>query len=575
MTRSTFLCALALSLLLTAGSAHAFTADVNLWPIMVVDGDESGYDVRFLVPFGQFKNQDGEHVEALRPLYINRRKEGSSERSLDLVWPIANVATDGGGDLSWRAFPLFYNMDSDDEPDFAVFPLLWTWWQGASSDPSCGVVLAPAWAEWEKGERDWSGGVIPVYAQWRDGNDHGIWLVPLLWSRSRYSRTMAAFPLYLDVRRDDSRATWLAPVYWGRRGGRTRSLVVFPVFWHGRNSTVLFPLYWNFDHASLLMVPPIYGHQRGGDENWFFVLFPSYLQTNDEDYRTHRVLWPLLTWGGDGKDSNEFGLWPLYGRKHQAIADDDMNSDGGKRAWALFPLFWTGNWTNKHGHKADDGESRYSDTQRYVNLFPFLWVGNKENWREKDGERTWERAGKHFNVFPFLWCRSSELRYLNREDPEQRMERELNVFPLFWSGRSETRVLDESGEPTDQTRQDFYHWLLPLYTYNADENSKIFTAAWPLWRSADQEDMDQYSVLWRLMDARFYPDGDHRISVLWRGFRHETDGDSLKVDMFPFLTYRRPEPGTTQFQFLEGLFATGKEDGRRFLRLFWLPKVRL
>ncbi|MFC1835270.1 hypothetical protein ACFL2Q_11135, partial [Thermodesulfobacteriota bacterium] len=106
--------------------------------------------------------------------------------------------------------------------------------------------------------------------------------------------------------------------------GYSRCLTLF----HGRSD--LGQSYWGFF--------PFYGYtyRRYGVDNNLFFLFPLYYETTEDDIRTHRYLWPFITYADSpGRKSMKF--WPLFGQ--DAIRNEYFNQ------YLLWPLFQR---TKKH-----------------------------------------------------------------------------------------------------------------------------------------------------------------------------------------------------------------------------------
>ena len=547
--------------------------DLNLWPILMVDRDESGSDVRFLLPLGQFTNKDEEVVKAIRPLFIWHRKP-DGERSLDLPWPVFQTSIDAEGRHSWHVLPVFYESRDRGDRYLIVFPVAWSWWNTVKTPgESKGTIVGTGWYYGHYGPvTNWSQGVWPLYWFWHNRHGRGFWFMPIHWRADEgeksgrefdvapvfwawwdaerkegepkgvavgsawYSRDYGEdpdwngglLPLFGQWRKGERKGLLVAPFYWGRENGRTSSLVLFPLLWKTAETAVLFPLYWSFDDPGVTVVFPLYGRMK---DKWTFACWPAYLQTKAGDHRIHHVAWPILSWGRDEDGNRRFSLWPLLGEQsssHEWSGGAARN----RTRWALWPLIW-----------ATEGESC---------LAP------------KDEE---PEASLEFHET------AGELEALCARPPQDVAERRCrwskNVFPLYWSGGS-TRWLVSEGE----TGAKHHNWLLPLYTYNSSEDEKVLTVLWPLWRDADGEDRDRYSVLWRLFDARFYPNGDRNVSVLWRGYRNERKGEIHKVDVFPFISHRRTAPGEKRTQFLGGFFGFGKESDRSYVRVLYLPKLR-
>ena len=498
--------------------------DVYLWPLLTIDADETGSETRFLIPLGEISNKDGEMVRAVYPFFAWKRFDDGAG-STDVLWPLARFSRDADGSRERRVFPLLWGVDADRQRHAALFPLVWTWWHPFKRPgDEWGLVVVPAWnvQAYGEGKSDFRRGLAPLWWAWRGETDHGFWAMPVYWKEDEENRerVLGVLPFYLGWREGDDHGTWVLPVYREREGGNTSMLVVFPFYWRGEDSRVLFPFYWSYDDGKTRVLFPIYGRRKGGGSDFLLVLWPGYLRcSSDGEHFVHRVLWPLLKWGSDADGDSEFALWPLFGTEEYSWGSETYRREG-CRNWALWPLAWWGRSESTSRPKAREG----SDTAPQPTI-----------------------TRSHY----------------------------LDLGPLYWSRGSKTFELLENDEPGEQTGSEYRNWLLPLYTYDRDTERTVFTMVWPLWRDLDTEEMDQYSLLWRLFDARYYANGDKRVSVLWRGYRNEKRGDVHKVDVFPFITWRRNGPETKRFQFLGGLFQLGAESGQRHMRLFYSPKIPL
>lgn len=83
---------------------------------------------------------------------------------------------------------------------------------------------------------------------------------------------------------------------------------------------------------------PFYGytHRRYGVDRNFFVLFPLYYESTEDDIRTLRFLWPIVTYA-DSPGRSALKVWPLFGT--DTIGNEYSN------AFFLWPLFQR---TEKH-----------------------------------------------------------------------------------------------------------------------------------------------------------------------------------------------------------------------------------
>jgi hypothetical protein len=549
-------------LLLAAAPSRAIELprayDVYLWPLLTIDADETGSETRFLIPLGEISNKDGKAVRAVYPLFARKRIE-DGEHSTDVLWPLAHFARKPDGSHDRRVFPLFWGVNAERGRHAALFPLVWTWWHPFKRPgDQWGVVVVPAWnvEDYGEGKTDYhrglaplwwawrdetnhgfwampvywqkdadesqrSLGVLPFYFDWRYEDDHGVWVLPVYWSQDKANqeRVLSILPFYLDWRDKDEHGVWALPVYWQGNDGDTDTLVVFPIYWQGEDHHVLFPFYWSYEDGKTRVLFPIYGRTKGDDHDWLMVLWPGYMRSRNDNRTTHRVLWPLLKWASDEDGDSEFALWPLLGTENYSWESETYDRKG-RRNWALWPVAWWGRSESTSRPKT----SKDSDT---------------------------------------------------KPQPTLTKRHHLNLAPLFWSRGSETFELLENDTPGEVTDSEYRNWLLPLYTYDKNPDRTVLTAAWPLWRDLSTEEMEQYSVLWRLLDARYYANGDKRVSVLWRGYRNEKRGDVHKLDMFPFMSYRRTGAEKKRFQFLGGLFQLGAESGQRHMRLFYSPRIPL
>ena len=509
-------------------------SDVNLWPMLTVDRDESGTDIRFFPPVGQYTHKEGEKVFSMLPFFRRKHKK-DGKTGVDVLWPLVHVSREDGATRAWRAAPLHWRSEKEGGRQFFFIPFAWTWWDTAKADSADrGVVAPPVWYSADYGKTpDGSYGVAPLWAAWREGSGRGLWILPVYWWRDRETkgdRDVGVVPFFLHWRRGARSGVGVLPVYCQRKGTRLTFLCVFPFYWQGKGYRVVFPFFWSLKQGKVTAAFPFYGQYTSGDDAWRLFLWPAYTWSQKGAYRKHRVLWPLLSWGRDKADDWEFALWPLLGRTQRSREDE---------------------------HKGE----RISRTRRaWWMLFPVLWGGEVQvdrrpaNQADKDPE----------------------------EDPKEESEEDKgptheerqyhNIFPLYWSGDSTTWRTSETGEPLEVIEERGHRWLLPLYTFNRDKEGKAFSMLWPLWRAVHSDKQERHSVLWRIVDARYEPNGDKRVSVLWRGYRNVKHGETHKVDMFPFLSYRGTSPEDQRFQFLSGLAEFGRDAGRRYWRLFYLRR---
>ena len=100
----------------------------------------------------------------------------------------------------------------------------------------------------------------------------------------------------------------------------------------------LFPLYGTHPHFLLM-------------DDWRFVLWPIWMDYSVKDVHHGAVLWPLVTWKGDGTATA--GVWPLYSHARRresdhwyalwpiatwALYDEDRDTGGEGFSWMFWPL---------------------------------------------------------------------------------------------------------------------------------------------------------------------------------------------------------------------------------------------
>lgn len=535
-------------------------ADLNAWPLLTVNRDEAGTEITVLGPVGEYSNVDDHRVLALRPLYI-RHHYGPRQYSHDLVWPFAAYRREQG-DVDARVFPLFWGWDEEGRRYVVAAPLLWTWWYTPRNGIG-GFVLVPSWFIHEStAPVRWSRGIFPLwlsrtesYRTWIDGAtapfshtgarwvvERTDWIAPFYRSKdSEGTRTTGLLPLWLSWVDGERRGTWLAPAYWGRGPEGIDSAVVFPIYWQGRNHRVVFPLYWAFDEGRTLVFFPLWGRFRRGNAGWDLYAWPAYTRHWRDGYKGHDLFWPLLGWGGDGAQERRFHLWPLFG-----TTTDRTHAFRRQDRWLLWPLIW---WSRT------DPLPR---SERRAGSAPY--------------------CSQSFAVAPLVWCGTSEVLDVTSDLPVYQ-DRHRNVFPLYWSGSMRTRQVSPTtgaSVPAATPWSERHHnWLIPLYTWNREDQRMVFTALWPLWYCANDPSLEQQSVLWRLVDIRRQPDGARLVRVLWRAWRDESRAGMRKVDAFPFLSYRRETGNLRRGRFLGGLVEVGNDAGQRYLRLFYSPRIGL
>jgi hypothetical protein len=295
--------------LLGASVAQAKTADkVALWPLLYYSPTESKTDTEILWPL--FDAEKTSEKNTWRLLLTAYQRRGQ-ETAWDLIWPIWRVKYDEAGHAHSRFFPLFFGHDANEK--YAVlFPEFW-WFKHSSDEYS--ILLLP-WGRVNEAKDSYTNFLTP--AIWgRDGDERYGMLLPIAYWKSvgeknralflfpflRYNdpptRSITALLLWSVSKSGDEEFANLFPVLWKKNKGEFESLVVLPLFYSTKKSSVLFPLYWDIGETFLAI--PFYGKGEWRGWKWEAVLPPSYVRWGNENYTEHDYLWPIVQWG-DGKD---------------------------------------------------------------------------------------------------------------------------------------------------------------------------------------------------------------------------------------------------------------------------------
>ena len=394
------------------------------------------------------------------------------------------------------------------------------------------------------------------------------------------------------------RSFWqvLYPLSYFRREGQAAHDFFFPVYFHYRatgpdgrpvHATVVFPLAaWGRSAkggpwaSSPLLGGTLHGF-LGADK--FSYLANLYIRMRTGDYVTYHVLWPFFTWS-HGPGRRAIRIWPLFGSAEK--------EGHWRNGYVLWPLFNYGTREASEAKNAADyfcfypffGRSRGRDGRSgsYLALWPFFYYG----WNDHKHLREWSAP------FPLFYGKST--------DDSQ----EINVWP-FWGRRTtkagaETKLLASlirhSSVRTSNARIETLS-IYPLFGYARSEDAKrgarrSFWLLWPLVRSRSRQAGDErwgdanslqlawfqypgdfdrnYNALLGLFEHERTRDGRRSTRLLWRLFRSESGPGWRHVQLGPLASWHR-SPRLTRASFLLGLLQTGKRDGKRGWRVFYVP----
>jgi hypothetical protein len=425
-------------------------------------------------------------------------------------------------------------------------------------------------------------------------------------------RQWALRPLVIHDRADDGDSVthFLTPLGFSQSGGGEYTWQLLPITrYHERE-------YENGDvEWQLLTLPFIYWSKQpdgricrawfpfGGVMEHFlsydrlmFVLFPIYVESEQDGRTTHTVLWPIFSWmSGDSKEVRDargetdrhaleegsgFHIWPLYGYTRVEQSYDQR--------FALWPIF---HWQhNELANPPDKQEFKWfffpvigrttRDTYKSTTLlWPFFgWASDPKtgmwSWDGPwpivrlyydpvdDVQRTrfWpfysHFHGEGLDSNWYLW----PILNVRHEEYERGYLDGLYIIP-FW--RAWTRTDVEAGRSTFQKLWPFYQ----LERTEEHTQHVAVPALNPLWRTPEIEEM--YAWLWELytrdrdhglsherswlgLVRREKDDHEDRISVagLWASRSYREGGESVRETSLFFGLLRWRSRGSNSLEWL-------------------------
>jgi hypothetical protein len=387
----------------------------------------------------------------------------------------------------------------------------------------------------------------------------------------------------------------LHPIFTHRTRPRLRQTAVRPLFYSGTrvftdgrvNSDwmFLFLLYGGSDSEAgdYFLFFPFWGNTRNslGKDEMRFRLFPLYVDTRKDGYRSRFVFWPLFGSGeGDGK------------RFVRALPFLVVDRWEGRRYYTsiLWPfLHWS----------ADHLNTKYPVHTFFA--FPF--------YGRRDSEISWSRA----YLWPFFTFSGGRDGFLNVHAPwpifryaegpddlsalkilpfmfhyrhgEERVDSIL--WPIIWRttyilpmGRMEnvrflpfmrkTRVLDMDGNIVSGTDQ-----LWPLFRNVRREDGTVRFQAPDLipfrgWLGI----RESYDWIWTLVDHRRDLDGRSSTNILWGLIQHRS-GPGREYAGVPILLEYARDGEDAKFHILRGLAGYEESEEGSAIRLFWFVRLPL
>lgn len=309
-----------------------------------------------------------------------------------------------------------------------------------------------------------------------------------------------------------------------------------------------------------------------------FALFPLYMRTERQGGVYHHFLWPLFSWGYNGRGELDFHAWPLYG-----LARPGHSESG----YVLWPLF---TWSHNHLGRPPELQER-----RWM-LFPFY--GQSEIGTFKAWTVLWPFFGYSRDTRSGYWSwdgpwplvciqrpgTSTDVAYRTRLWPfysyfeGDGMISRWVAWPIF--NQREERYSDGSRFATSfipffQRWEQFdlegrskgsWEKLWPLYQYRVDgPRTRLgFPTLLPFWELPDVD--EHYAWMWELYMRQ--TDGERVHERSWGGlWRRESDSREVReyvAGVWSRRTYRDCGRNVRETSFLFGLLRWRSSSERGF-----------
>ncbi len=339
---------------------------------------------------------------------------------------------------------------------------------------------------------------------------------------------------------------------------------------------------------------PVYGtfNDKFGWDKLEFVLFPVYSTWQRGRYKAHSLLWPLIMWGGDGLNRNDFRFLPFYSKKEHRGKYIQKSI-----VWPFFQWGSTGLDRKDPRHhflflpfyaqKHSDSGQMYA----YSILYPFSLVA----WGADEAV-----GAKELRVLWFIYQdMKSESPYTRKKvlfpfyahyqfgNPELDYYKEMNFYFILL-GRLTTRSAIIDSE---------YDFFVPFYynlqrTYRKENRTAYSLKVWPLFHSySDTGESNGWQTvsLWpfpddyidrnwgpyySLAEYKRHQNGDRYFGMLFRVYSQYWNEKDTRWFLAGF-DYRN-SPDHFHFSLLGGLLGYKKsknyaqENFNHYLQLFWL-----
>jgi len=427
----------------------------------------------------------------------------------------------------------------------------------------------------------------------------------------------ALFPVFASKSADKVREFFVRPFYYSKErqdytlvekdfiwpfGSSTKDAIhhessFFPFYFFTEKSkgeadsvreTIVFPFYFRrkvSDEGKDFGLFPFYGafENRFGRKKLQFVLWPIYTYQEIGDRRVWNVLWPIFSYSKGETGGGGWKIWPLYGRSKKEglyektfvlwpfynyqwarlaegkeyksllifpiYASEDSPS-GTARGW-LWPFF---------SHTVD----KKAKTDKWNFPWPIVarMTGPDHTMHRVLPIYRYERTKDSKSLaapWPILW--------VNEENAEHRVSEEKRLVPLFWEQHT---LQPKRGEAKDSIQ------LWPFFKWQTREDGHEKMTVLSVYPLPDSERFDRnFGPFFTVYEWEQSPDGSWSRRVLSRLIRCDVDAQGNFFEIKPLVTSAARGPENRTFSLLRGLFEYKKEDGKRFVRLFYLPRFAL
>ena len=432
----------------------------------------------------------------------------------------------------------------------------------------------------EDGQRTEAAG--PLFFSQQTGTEE-VWGVPPFYSRDRlpdvdFQADDILYPLWTSIHYGHERRWQFCELISGSSGlepddDTAKRFTLFPIYFQQRAADT------NLNYTA---VAPFYGrlkHRLFRDEI-YFILFPGFVETRKRDLITYNYFFPIVdVHHGDGLEG--WQVWPFAGHEHQDVITPtngfgDVNLVGGHdHSFYLWPLYLrqfnglgTTNSETFHASIPFFAASRSPQRDSTSVLWPlFAWIDDRDRQYHE-----WQ------GPWPFVIFTRGEGKHTSR------------VWPLFSQSHNDAKETDSylwplyiytgtHADPLDQRRA---RVLLYLYSRLAVRNTEtgkkhIRLDMWPFftWRH-EFNGNERLQILAPLEPA--VPDNpsiEHNWSPLWSLWRAEDNAatGATSQSLLWNLYRRETAPAQSSISCLFGLCQYRAHANERTLRLFYLPII--